>query len=63
MALAPVIDALGEWGYRWAASNLRPEHQQQASSQDGVPGLEKGPPVVPPTKGTVPLRKHPFGVD
>lgn len=25
-ALAPVIDALGEWGYRWAAKDLRPEH-------------------------------------
>jgi DNA-binding HxlR family transcriptional regulator len=26
LALAPVIRALGEWGYRWAASDLRPEH-------------------------------------
>src|SRR5262249_58407389 len=25
-ALAPIIDALGEWGYRWAAKDLRPEH-------------------------------------
>jgi DNA-binding HxlR family transcriptional regulator len=26
LALAPVIRSLGEWGYRWAAKDLRPEH-------------------------------------
>lgn len=29
-ALAPVIDALGEWGYRWAAQDLRREHLDPA---------------------------------